>query len=129
MIKLFYLKTSEKAYPYAFSINVMKRLQDKYGSFDDTLERLQVKEDEEVDYGVLVDFFYESINEGIDIYNENKSEEQKMSFVTERQAGRIISEVGLSTATISAQQSVIDAVKLNEDNQEENSKEVLAEKN
>ncbi len=129
MIKLFYLKTPEKEYPYSFSINVMKNLQEKYGSFDDVVGKLDVKEDEEIDYGALVAFYHEAINEGIDIYNENKPEEQKMSFVTERQAGRIITEVGLKNAAASAQQSVIESAKLSNDNEGEVKVEVLDEKN
>ena len=129
MIKLFYLKTPEKEYPYAFSINVMKSLQDKYGSFDDVVKKLDVKEDEEVDYGALVAFFYESINEGIDIYNENKPEEQKMQFVSEKQAGRIITEAGLRNAASGAQQSVIESVKLKDNNENEVRVEVIDEKN
>ena len=96
-----------KKYPMCLSINVMAELQKKYGSFEETMELIDSSKQNEINYAVLVDFYYYSINEGIDIYNENKNEQEKMNFVSERQAGRIISELGFAKSKETAKSTVI----------------------
>lgn len=96
-----------KKYPMCLSINVMAELQKKYGSFEETMELIDSSKQNEINYAVLIDFYYYSINEGIDIYNENKNEQEKMNFVSERQAGRIISELGFAKSKETAKSTVI----------------------
>ena len=96
-----------KKYPMCLSINVMVELQKKYGSFEETMELIDSSKQNEINYAVLIDFYYYSINEGIDIYNENKNEQEKMNFVSERQAGRIISELGFAKSKETAKSTVI----------------------
>ena len=96
-----------KKYPMCLSINVMAELQKKYGSFEETMELVDSSKQNEINYAVLIDFYYYSINEGIDIYNENKNEQEKMNFVSERQAGRIISELGFAKSKETAKSTVI----------------------
>ena len=85
----------------------MAELQKKYGSFEETMELIDSSKQNEINYAVLIDFYYYSINEGIDIYNENKNEQEKMNFVSERQAGRIISELGFAKSKETAKSTVI----------------------
>lgn len=96
-----------KQYPMCLSINVMAELQKKYGSFEETMELIDSSKQNEINYAVLIDFYYYSINEGIDIYNENKNEQEKINFVSERQAGRIISELGFAKSKETAKSTVI----------------------
>lgn len=96
-----------KKYPMCLSINVMAELQKKYGSFEETMELIDSSKQNEINYAVLIDFYYYSINEGIDIYNENKNEQEKINFVSERQAGRIISELGFAKSKETAKSTVI----------------------
>ena len=55
------------------------------------------------------------INEGIDI--ENETAEIKREFLTEKQIGRIITEIGMSKMTEKVQETVIDSTK--KENEEE----------
>lgn len=96
-----------KKIPMCLSINVMAELQKKYGSFEETMELIDSSKQDEINYAVLIDFYYYTINEGIDIYNENKNEQEKMNFVSERQAGRIISEIGFAKSKETAKSTVI----------------------
>lgn len=96
-----------KKFPMCLSINVMAELQKKYGSFEETMELIDSSKQDEINYAVLIDFYYYTINEGIDIYNENKNEQEKMNFVSERQAGRIISEIGFAKSKETAKSTVI----------------------
>ena len=96
-----------KKYPMCISINVMAELQKKYGSFEETMELIDSSKQDEINYSVLRDFYFYTINEGIDIFNENKNEQEKMNFVSERQAGRIISELGFAKSKETAKSTVI----------------------
>ena len=57
------------------------------------------------------------INEGIDI--ENETAETKREFLTEKQVGRIITELGIEKMTEKVQETVIDSTK-NENEEEKN---------
>ena len=53
------------------------------------------------------------INEGIDIENENK--EIKREFLTLKQIGRLITELGMKKLTDKVQETVIESTKSNEE--------------
>ncbi len=90
--KMKYIELDGVKYPVAFNLNVMELIQDKFGS----MEKWSAKLTEELDISAIKWSFVEMINEGIDI--ENESTEDKRSFVTSKQAGRIISTLGTETA-------------------------------
>lgn len=91
--KLSYIHTEDKDYPITFNINVMEEIQDQYGSMSAWGEAVQPKDGEpkvkELKGGIC-----SMINEAIDIENEKNNTNEK--FVTPKQVGRIISEVGLA---------------------------------
>ena len=53
------------------------------------------------------------INEGIDI--ENESKEVKREFLTDKQVGRIITEIGMETLAKKMKETVIDSTKNDEE--------------
>ena len=92
-------------YPLVFNLNVIEKIQGKYGSYEKWGEMTEGKEDE-VNIGALKFGITEMINEGIDI--ENETAEIKREFLTEKQIGRIITEIGMSKMTEKVQETVID---------------------
>lgn len=103
-------------YPLAFTLNVIEKIQDKYGSYEKWGEMTDGK-DKEVNIGALKFGILEMINEGIDIENENK--EIKRDFLTDKQVGRLVTEIGLQELTKKVQETVIDSTK-NDSNTEKN---------
>lgn len=103
-------------YPLAFTLNVIEKIQNKYGSYEKWGEMTDGK-DKEVNIGALKFGILEMINEGIDIENENQ--ETKRSFLTDKQVGRLITEIGLENLTKKVQETVIDSTK-NDSNIEKN---------
>lgn len=104
-----YLEVGEEKYPLAVTLNVIETMQNKYGTITKWKklmlgfieekkidkkgnEVIEWKENDELSAKDLKFFVMESINEGIDIENEKRND--KRPFVTDRQVGRIISEVG-----------------------------------
>lgn len=103
-------------YPLAFTLNVIEKIQDKYGSYEKWGEMTDGKE-QEVNIGALKFGILEMINEGIDI--ENESRENKRSFLNGKQVGRLITEIGLENLTKKVQETVIESTK-RESNEEKN---------
>lgn len=101
-------------YPLVFNLNVIEKIQGKYGSYEKWGEMTEGKENE-VNIGALKFGITEMINEGIDI--ENETSEIKREFLTEKQIGRIITEIGMSKMTEKVQETVIDSTK--KENEEE----------
>ena len=91
--KMTYLELGEKKYPICFNLNVMADIQEEYGSMKKWGEVVEGGNDGEPNIKDLMKGLLAMINEGIDIENEEK--EKKMSFLTPRQVGRIITNYGL----------------------------------
>lgn len=88
-----YIETEKKNYPIVFNLNVMEEIQDKYGSLDKWGALTQGDGEprvKELKYGILA-----MINEGIDIENEENN--ANTPLLTEKQVGRIMTEVGITT--------------------------------
>ncbi len=88
--KIIHIETENKNYPLVFNLNVMEELQEKYGTIQKWGEVVESGEEpkiKDLKYGLMV-----MINEGIDI--ENESRDKKEPFLTSKQVGRLISEVG-----------------------------------
>lgn len=95
-------------YPLVFNLNVIEKIQEKYGSYEKWGEMTEGKE-KELNIGALKFGILEMINEGIDIENENK--EIKRDFLTPKQVGRIITELGMKKMTEKVQETVIESTK------------------
>ena len=93
-------------------MNVIEKIQEKYGSYEKWGDMTDGKE-KEVNIGALKFGITEMINEGIDIENENL--ETKRVFVTPKQVGRIITELGMKKLTDKVQETVIESTKNEEE--------------
>ena len=106
------IKYKGEEYELVFNLNVMEEIQDVYGSVE-VWGNLVEAEDEpkakDIKFG-----FKAMLNEGIDIYNDEH--EEKREFLTEKQVGRIISEIGLLEAARTLNKTVIDSTKSDEKN-------------
>lgn len=110
-----YIEYKGQRYDVVFDMNVIEELQRKYGSFNKWSELIQpTKENEECNIEALKFGFCEAINEGIDIANEDRKE--KLEFLTSRQVGRIITDLGLRNINEKIQESVIESTKSEEKN-------------
>ncbi len=116
-----------KEYPLAFTLNVMESIQEKYGSMEEwgkvlqpkPYMKIEVDEETKEERNVVVKpepkikdilwTFKEFINEGIDIENEEKDE--KRQFVTEKQVGRLISNIGINNISKIMQDITVDSMK------------------
>ena len=107
-----HFKYRDIEYPLAFTMNVIEKLQDKYGSYEKWGEMTDGKE-MEVNIGALKFGITEMINEGIDM--ENETLENKREFLTPKQVGRIITEIGIEKMTDRVQETVIESTKSNEE--------------
>lgn len=86
--KMIYIETSDSRYPIIFDLNVLYEIQEMFGSFvkwSDTFK--------EVGWECVLQTTMIFVNEGIDYENELTGESRE--FITEKQAGRIITEVGI----------------------------------
>lgn len=92
--KINYLETETERYPLVFTLNVMEAIQGKYGTIEAWSGLIQ--RDGEPNIKALKFFMTEAINEGIEIENEKSGEKRKL--ITTKQAGRILTEVGISGA-------------------------------
>ena len=120
--KINHIKVNEIEYPLVFNLNVMEKIQDKYETIEKWGDLTEEKEDkngkkQEINIKALKFGIKEMINEGIDIENENQ--ETKREFLTEKQIGRIITELGLDKIADNIQDTVIESTKI-----EDNSKNV-----
>ncbi len=104
--KMNFLETEAGKYPIIFTINVMEAIQEKYGSFDNWNKLVQQKG--EPDIKAIKFFMMEAINEGIDIQNERTHENR--AFVTEKQVGRILTEVGFRESASKIFKTISDSV-------------------
>lgn len=103
-----YIECKNIKYPLVFNLNVIEKIQDKYGSYEKWGEMTDGKE-REINIGALKFGILEMINEGIDIENENN--EAKREFVTSKQVGRLITELGMKNLTDKVQETVIESTK------------------
>lgn len=107
-----YIECKNIKYPLVFNLNVIEKIQDKYGSYEKWGEMTDGKK-REINIGALKFGILEMINEGIDIENENN--EVKREFLTAKQVGRLITELGMKRLTDKVQETVIESTKTNEE--------------
>lgn len=99
-------------YPLVFNLNVMEKIQEKYGSYEKWGDLTDGK-DSEINIGALKFGILEMINEGIDIENEDK--ENKREFITDKQVGRIVTDIGMEALVEKMKETVIDSTKNDEE--------------
>lgn len=102
-----------KKYELVFNLNVMELVQEEYGSVEawgNLTEAADEPNAKALKFGLGA-----MINEGIDIYNEDH-EDNKREFFTDKQIGRIISEVGLQNVAKSINKTVVESTKSDEKN-------------
>lgn len=107
-----YINTEKKDYPIVFNLNVMEEIQDKYGSLDKWGALTQGDGEprvKDLKYGILT-----MINEGIDIENENNG--TNVPMLTEKQVGRLMTEVGIETIVEKIREITIASTKGDEKN-------------
>ena len=109
--KIVYITVGEKTYPITFTMNVLELMQDTYGSLIKWQNSLLV--DGEPRVKPLVWSFCEMINEGIEIENEEKHTNEPK--ITHKQAGRIITHIGLVPAYRKIKEIVTNAVPIKEE--------------
>ena len=136
------LQYKNREYKLVFNLNVMEKVQEEYGTLDywgsltdgsaygqrayekfglkKPWDDLTAKEKEkyggEPDAKAVIFGFTEMINEGIDIENEENG--TNLPFMTQKQVGRMITDIGISSATEKLNQTVIDSTK-NDDEKNE----------
>ena len=90
------IETEKAKYPVVFNLNVMQELQEEFGSIQEWGDRVDGANGDPnikaLKYGMML-----MINEAIDIENEENGTNRP--FVTEKQVGRIITEVGIGKAS------------------------------
>ena len=112
-----YIDYKGEKYELVFNLNVMEEIQAEYGSVEawgDLVEAEAEPKAKDIKYGFTV-----MLNEGIDIYNEEHESDEdfkKRSFLTEKEVGSIISEIGLVEAARRLNKQVIDSTKSDEKN-------------
>lgn len=99
-------------YPLVFNLNVMEKIQEKYGSYEKWGDLTDGKASE-INIGALKFGILEMINEGIDIENEGK--ENKREFLTDKQVGRIVTDIGMEALAEKMKETVIDSTKNDEE--------------
>jgi hypothetical protein len=104
-------------YRRVFNLNVMEQIQEEYESVSAWGELTQTAEEpnaKAVKFGITC-----MLNEGIEIYNEEHEDDEDFKprkLLTDRQVGRIISEVGLANTTMALKQTVVASTKSDEKN-------------
>ena len=93
-------------YPLEFNLNVMQKIQEEYGTVEKWASLTDGK-DGEVNLKAMIFGIREMLNEGIDIENEEKGTNRPA--LTLKQVGRIITEMGISEAAGTMNETVIAA--------------------
>lgn len=101
-----FLEWNGKKYPLVFNLNVMEKIQEEYKSFKNWTNL--VENTDEIDIKALKFGIKEIINEGLDIQGDAE-------LLTDKQIGRLLTEVGMSKATQSMQEIIVDSTKNDEE--------------
>ncbi len=103
-----------KEYGLVFNLNVMEDIQSEYGSIAEWGAKTDGENGEPdakaVKYGITA-----MLNEWIDIQNEETGD--AMPFLSEKQVGRMISEMGFANTVQALNNTVIDSTQSTEKNE------------
>ena len=104
-----------KNYKLVFNLNVMEVIQDKYGTLENWGKLTDgVENDGEPNAKAVIFGITAMLNEGIDIENEENGTEEKM--LTNKQVGRMITEIGLKSSAQLMNGVVVDSTQSSEKN-------------
>ena len=106
------IQYKDKEYSLVFNLNVMEKIQEEYGSIEEWGNLTGANG--EPNAKAVIFGFTEMLNEGIDIQNEENGTNDK--FLTLKQVGRMITEIGLQNATMKLNETVIESTKSEEKN-------------
>lgn len=95
--KINYFEVNGIKYPLCCNLNVLEAIQEKYGSMTAWGEIVENKAGKEPKIKDLKYGFMIMINEALDI--ENEKLEEKRQLLTEKQVGRLLTELGIAEAT------------------------------
>lgn len=109
------LEYKGKNYKLVFNLNVMEVIQDKYGTLEKWGKLTDGAEnDGEPNAKAVIFGITAMLNEGIDIENEENGTKEKM--LTNKQVGRMITEIGLQSSAQLMNGVVIESTKSGEKN-------------
>ena len=106
-----YIKTSKGTYPLVFNLNVMEEIQEAYGSLDNWGKL--TKGDGEPKIKDLKMGIMFMLNEALDMQNEDNGTNEPM--LTEKQVGRIMTDVGIDVIVNKIQEITIASAKSEDD--------------
>ncbi len=107
--KIVYLDDEHK-YPIIFTLNVMEKIQEEYGSLNAWKQKIFIDdENKEPEIKDILFGLTEMVNEGIEILNEENS--SSLPYVTKKKVGRIITQIGLDGSIKKLGESIINANK------------------
>lgn len=107
------LEYKGKTYKTIFNLNVMEKIQDEYKTVDNWGALTDGKSGE-VNIKALIFGITEMINEAIDIDNDENGTNEP--FLSHKQVGRIVTEIGFAKAAEKMNEVVIESVKSDEKN-------------
>jgi hypothetical protein len=110
--KVVYIETEKRKIPLVFNLNVMEEIQEQYGSLEKWGEITQGDGEPKVKdlkAGIMA-----MINEAIDIENEENGSNE--TPLTEKQVGRIMTEVGIQEIVKKIQEITVASTNSGEDN-------------
>lgn len=109
------LEYKGKEYNLVFNLNVMEVIQDKYGTLENWGKLTDGAEnDGEPNAKAVIFGITAMLNEGIDIANEENGTKEKM--LTNKQVGRMITEIGLQSSAQLMNGVVVDSTQSSEKN-------------
>ena len=103
------IKYKDKVYKLVFNLNSMEEIQEEYGTIQEWGNLTEGGKTKEPNIKALVFGLKAMINEGIDISNDENGTNEP--FLTDKQVGRILTEVGLNEAMSKVQKTVIESTK------------------
>jgi hypothetical protein len=110
--KVVYIETEKRKIPLVFNLNVMEEIQEQYGSLEKWGEITQGDGEPKVKdlkAGIMA-----MMNEAIDIENEENGSNE--TPLTEKQVGRIMTEVGIQEIVKKIQEITVASTNSGEDN-------------
>lgn len=108
------LKYKDKIYKLVFDLNSMQEIQEEYETIQKWGDLVEGKSVNEPNIKALIYGLKAMINEGIDIENDEKGTD--IDFLTDKQVGRILTEVGYKEAVSKVQKTVVESTKSKEKN-------------
>ena len=107
-----YIETEKKNYRICMNLNVIEEIQEKYETLDDWIRIVDSAKGGMPKLKDLKVGLTEMINEAIDIENEKNNTNEPL--LTEKQVGRILSEIGLEKLLEVVESLVVDSTKVDD---------------